>query len=185
MKNVILINSAILGIILVLSAYAGYIQAENSPEKARDLFEKLRNEFEPLLNLPVYLIPLAIFANNTIKSFFLILSGVIVGVIPFLFIGYNGYIIGLIINIAGQERGIGNVILSLLPHGILEIPAVLLSGGLGIWIGAGVLKTLAGNKEDVRSRVGYSLRIFLRVVVPMLFVAAIIETFISPYISSL
>ncbi len=185
MKSRIFGYSVLLFVILIISAYAGFIHAEKNPGKARDVFEKLRNEFEPILNLPVYLLPFAIFANNAIKSFLLVFSGVIFGIIPVLFVAYNGYIIGIVIVIAGGERGIGNVLLSLLPHGIFEIPAVILSGALGMWLGSAMLEKLRGKEGDIGKRMSYSLRIFVRIVIPMLFIASFIETFISPYISSL
>jgi len=185
MKNKLFVYSAVLFGILFFSAYAGYLSAEKNPERAGVIFEKLKNEFEPILNLPLFLLPIAIFANNAIKSFLLILSGVAFGIIPVLFVAYNGYIIGIVISIAGGERGVGNVLLSLLPHGVFEIPAVILSGALGIWLGSGMIERLRGRDGDLKWRLGYSIRIFLRVAVPMLLIASIIETFISPYISSM
>jgi stage II sporulation protein M len=47
----------------------------------------------------------------------------------------NGFAIGMLFNFVGKMHGVGIVILQLMPHGIIEIPALLISASIGLRIG--------------------------------------------------
>ena len=66
----------------------------------------------------------------------------------------------------------------LFPHGIFEIPAVIISLGLGLRLGITLMfKTKKFKKESFSS-----LLVFLLVVTPLLIIAAIIEGFLVFFI---
>jgi stage II sporulation protein M len=113
-----------------------------------------------------------IFWNNLKASFFAIVLGVTFGILPLVILVTNGYLLGLVSRLAVNERGILTM-WQLLPHGIFELPAIIISIGIGIKIGADMFK------GDVKKGLNYNFRegfrFFVFVVLPLLFVAAIIE----------
>lgn len=87
--------------------------------------------------------------------------------------------IGIVI---GYGTGIINnnliVITSLLPHGIIEVCALLIAATLGLWF------AMEQSVKDVLGYRGIGM-IFIKIVVPAIFVAAIIETYVTPYLVTL
>jgi len=75
-----------------------------------------------------------IFINNLKSSFFAIFCGILFGIIPFAILIVNGYVLGFVANKTTVLAGY-SVLWRLLPHGIFELPAVLISIGIGIAFG--------------------------------------------------
>ena len=77
--------------------------------------------------------------NNNIKTaFFGVVSGIYLAVFPIIIVIFNGYVLGFVaekaVNSPVNTEGI-LVLWRLLPHGIFELPAILISIGLGIKLG--------------------------------------------------
>lgn len=76
--------------------------------------------------------------NNMKTALVGMMSGIYLGIYPILIILFNGYVIGFV-----GEKAVSNplnnegifILWRLLPHGIFEIPAILISIGLGIKAG--------------------------------------------------
>jgi stage II sporulation protein M len=113
-----------------------------------------------------------IFWNNLKVGFAGLFFGVLAGVVPFLFVLTNGYIIGIVSRMAVNEGGFG-VLWRLLPHGVFELPAIFLSLGLGIKLGTFICKKDVGN--SFKDYFKNSLRVFFLFILPLLFLASIIE----------
>ncbi|MCD4815833.1 MAG: stage II sporulation protein M, partial [Methanosarcinales archaeon] len=81
-----------------------------------------------------------------------------------------------------QEYGILVVLFALLPHGIIELPMIFISASMGLRLGVLAFQKIFRIKEE-EIRFKYELfsaiRFFVTVIVPLLFIAAIIETFIT------
>lgn len=75
-----------------------------------------------------------IITNNIKSSFFALFFGIFFGILPFLIIVINGFLLGFVANLAVSSEG-WMVLWKLLPHGFFEIPAVLISVGVGIKLG--------------------------------------------------
>ncbi|MFN3384513.1 MAG: stage II sporulation protein M [Archaeoglobaceae archaeon] len=163
-----------LTLIFLGSCYLGYLLAETYPSVVEKEIETIREFFRSLSSEKIS--PLEIFAliflNNSIKSFIAMLLGVFFGVIPILFIFLNGLIIGFFASFIGSEIGIITFLLLLLPHGILEIPAVILACSYGFLLGVEFLR----DRKNLRKHVSKAILNFVRFVLPMLLVAAFIET---------
>lgn len=113
-----------------------------------------------------------IFFNNLQSSFFGMIFGVLIGVFPIIVTVINGYLLGFVFLISVKTEG-SLVLWRLLPHGIFELPAVFISLGLGLKFG-----TFIFQKKKINSLMEYlwnSLRVFLFIILPLLFIAAIIE----------
>ncbi len=127
---------------------------------------------------------LGIFLNNVIAS------GIssLLGVIPFLFLpmfslASNAIIIGLI-GAVYQTNGIGwwAFLVGVLPHGVIEIPALVLGVTLGVHLCFKLSKTILRRsfKGELKQAVIGCLRIYLLWLTPLFFLAAFIETFMTP-----
>ena len=141
-----------------------------------DLLGTLMDSFKPFLTLPPWKLFLAILLNNSVKSFVILLTGIMFGFIPLLAVATNGYILGIAYLFAASEFGYVQAAKAVLPHGVLEIPAVILSAAYGLWLGVTFSKRirqrdLVGFGDQVR----HAIRMFFLVVFPLFVVAALIE----------
>jgi stage II sporulation protein M len=160
-----------------------------SPELNGSTLEELVQTLKPIVDSlgslgPVALI-LFIFLNNAIKALISMVLGIIVGLPTLFFVGTNGFIIGVTIAALHSHVGYGIIAASLVPHGIIEIPILLLTSALGLKIGAESVRFLTGQVSSVKSHLVRSLQIYVKWVLACLFVAAIIEVLITPLIISL
>ncbi len=110
-----------------------------------------------------------IFSNNLLVCFISIILGIFLGVFPFLILMSNGYLIGYVAQKAVFQEGI-LILWKLIPHGIFEIPAILLSVGLGFKMGSSLFR-----KNDFRQNFKNAMMVFLFVIVGLLIIAALIE----------
>jgi len=75
-----------------------------------------------------------IIANNTQSAFFGMILGIFLGIFPLGVLIVNGYILGFVASkTVALERFL--IMWRLLPHGIFEIPAILISVALGLRLG--------------------------------------------------
>ena len=111
--------------------------------------------------------------------------GVGLGIIPILFVAGNGIILSMLADTISRQQGTLFVIAALLPHGIIEVPMVLISAGIGLRLGHTMYPSLIGMKTDIKTELREGIGFYMRVIVPLLFVAAMIETFVTPLIASL
>lgn len=171
--------------VFIFSLIAGLLVSLKDLGLSENYLEVLKNSFGWIKTLSPIEIVLLIFLNNAVKSLFSIVLGAGLGIIPIIFIGGNGIIIGLIVNEVSKEQGIIFVLAALLPHGIIEIPMVLISAGLGFRLGYSMYVSMKGEKRDMRYELTESLHVFMKIIMPLLFVAAVIETFVTPLVVSM
>ena len=122
----------------------------------------------------------AIFLNNTLKTVLAILLGSLFGVIPAVFLLGNGIALGVIFSLSAQTRGLWLSLLSIVPHGLLELPAVFLGTSIGLMVGSRVMKQFFSRPETtIGSELVQGLRFFITVILPLLFIAALVEAFLT------
>jgi len=114
---------------------------------------------------------LFILENNILTSAFGMLFGLFFGLIPLVLVFFNGYVLGFVASKSVAASG-ASVLLRLVPHGIFEIPALILSLGLGLRLGL----FLFTRKKKFLDESAKILKTFLLVVLPLLIIAALIET---------
>lgn len=168
--------------VFFVALFAGYTASANFPDMADRLMEGFSARFAPLLSMPPIFIMLGIFLNNAFVSLLFLVLGLVLGIFPVLLIAFNGYIVGVISHIAAQERGLAFIVLALLPHGIIELPMVFLSAGIGLRLGHQVFAALIGRHTEIKKEFKEGMRFYLSWILPLLFLAAIVETFITPLI---
>nr|WP_303716270.1 stage II sporulation protein M [Methanoculleus marisnigri] len=125
-----------------------------------------------------------LFLNNLATCLLLFLGGASLGVVTALILSVNGLLIGAVTELVRQQQGLLYIAAALVPHGIFEIPALLIAGGLGLLLGRELLAEWQGV-GDAAAGAPPPARLFLRAVVPLLAVAAVVEAFITPAILSM
>lgn len=80
---------------------------------------------------------------------------------------------------------VGPVLAMLWPHGILEVPAVMLAAAAGLRMGASVLAPPRGFTlgETLLQGLADLIKLLLLVVIPLLAVAAVVEIYVTPRIA--
>ncbi|WP_048084315.1 stage II sporulation protein M [Archaeoglobus profundus] len=171
--------------VFLLSTYIGYQWAASHPDQAETFIKQIFESLSFVKDLPQAMIFAVIFVNNTVKSFVNMLLGLAFGVIPVLFIAINGFTIGVVSAVVSKNVGLLKVLLMLIPHGILEIPAVLIACSYGLKLGIATLNRARGVSVDIKFEIKRAVRAYLKYVMPMLLVAAFIETYVTPIISQI
>jgi len=184
-RQKVLIRNLILATgIFFVSLVLGALIGQNTVE---ELMRQLGAVLEPLAstgNLSILLV-LIIFLNNAIKALGLVFLGILLGLPPLLFIVVNGFILGGLGSALESVKGWGYVMASFVPHGVIEIPVILLAAALGLTVGMESLKWLVRRESRVKLQLSDCLRVYLRWILPGLAVAAIIEVFVTPLLIGL
>lgn len=148
------------------------------PGKER-LIGTLEAALEPFRSLSGPRLFLVILINNTVKAFLVMILGLLFGLAPLLAVTWNGYILGVAYLYASAALGYGGAFLSLVPHGIFEIPAVVLSSAYGLWLGAAVVGRLRGGKRaGLGARIRRAVLVYVKVILPLFVIAAFIEAYL-------
>lgn len=167
LKNYIIFSLVVFALFTVI----GLIYPTLFQEQILELIKSLILQTQNLR--PLELISF-IMANNLRVAFFGMLLGIVFGIIPTLALIVNGYVLGFVLHRSVLDQGI-LIIWRLLPHGIFEIPAILISTALGIKLGI--------NLRHIKPNFKSAVRIFLLIVVPLLVIAGIIEGLLIAFIS--
>ncbi len=123
---------------------------------------------------PLWMVALRTFARvffqNSLSSFLNIIFGLLIGIFPLFNIFFNGGFVGWYTQ--GQNP---TVFLAIVPHGIFELPAFLLSAAIGLRLGREVLKRK--GERHLKRELWDGLRMYLILILPLLLIAALIESF--------
>ncbi len=185
MRYNLLTLSGVTSAVFLISTYLGFVWADQNPSLAKSVLDEFSAGFDFIKELPHYVIFSFILANNSIKSLVSMVLGVLFGIAPIVFIAINGFVIGVVLNVKGAEIGFYNVLVMLLPHGIIEIPAVLIACTYGLWLGLKTFDRVRGKDVNISQCLKKALMVYLKVVLPMLLIAAFVETYITPIIALL
>jgi len=88
---------------------------------------RLGGIFKTIRELPSWQLMIFIFLHNSTAAFLMIILGLFFGIPPLISIAANGLLAGIVISKAVTQKGIGFTLATILPHGIFEIPAVILA----------------------------------------------------------
>jgi len=115
--------------------------------------------------------------NNVMASILILVSGVLIGIVPVFAVGSNGFVLGVLYRHVSEMTGYSKAGLMVLPHGVFEIPALLISASYGLWLGVMVIRRMRGKEDTLlRFQIELAFRRYFAVVFPLLVVAAAIET---------
>jgi stage II sporulation protein M len=183
-QKVLIRNLILAASIFFVSLVLGTLIGRNTVE---GLMGQLGAILEPLaltgkLTMLLFLI---IFINNAIKALGIIFLGILLGLPPLLFIVLNGFILGGLGSVLESVHGWRYVMASFVPHGVIEIPVILLAAALGFTVGMESLKWLVRRESQVKLQLSNGLKVYVRWILPGLAVAAIIEVLVTPLLIGL
>jgi stage II sporulation protein M len=165
-------------LLFVLSLRLGYASANAHPKEAEELFLQLSQSFSSLRSVNIMAMFLFIFVNNAIKSFAVMALGAFFGIIPVFFISINGLLLGLISSVVIRQHGASYLFAGTIPHGILELPAVLIAASYGMQLGKRYYRKIK-YREPFKTHFLRATEKMVRFVLPILALASFIETFIT------
>jgi len=183
-KNLMLIS---LGLFLLGSISGFYIfkvLLNNNLEVINSFLKEFQDMFGPLEEMTSLELFFTIFYINTRTSFLIMMLGVFVGFFPFLSLWGNGTVVGLLYGKFIAEGGNSLVFLmGILPHGVIEIPAILIAASQGFRLGKEIISPPPGKSrsESLRVNIRKGLKLFA-LIIPLLLIAALIEVYISAYL---
>ena len=121
-----------------------------------------------------------IFLNNALKTLMAIMLGIVLGIVPALFLLANGVVLGVVFLISTQAHGLWLSTLAVLPHGMIELPAVFLGTSIGLMLGDRAVKRLRRKSAaSMAGEFGRALKFFIMPIVPLLIAAALVEAFVT------
>ena len=125
----------------------------------------------------------AIFANNLTAAF----SAILWGLVPFAYLaafplGFNFFLIGALgVYYVRSGSSLGVYLVGILPHGVFELPALVLFCAVGLYLCSRVTARVRGDKEvRILRTLSEVSTLFLYVILPLLAAAALIETYVTP-----
>jgi stage II sporulation protein M len=183
-QKVLIRNLILAASIFFISLILGTLIGQNIVE---GIMGQLGTILEPLaltgkLTILLFFI---IFINNAIKALGIIFLGILLGLPPLLFIVLNGFILGGLGSALESVNGWRYVMASFVPHGMIEIPVILLAAALGFTVGMESLKWLIRRESQVKLQLSNGLKVYVRWILPGLAVAAIIEVLVTPLLIGL
>ena len=170
------IRPYILVLILIFAAsfLAGTVAPSAIRQQMAEMFQVVVGNYRGLAGGMLFF---NILVQNVMATIFVILSGVIVGIIPTFAISSNGFGLGVLYRQASEVSGYSKAAIKILPYGVFEIPALLIAASYGLWIGVMAIRRMRGKESTLlRFHMEHAFRRYFAVVFPLLIVAAAIET---------
>jgi uncharacterized membrane protein SpoIIM required for sporulation len=121
-----------------------------------------------------------IMTNNLSVAFSMFALGITAGLGTMWMLVVNGLLIG-VIGAATARAGMALLLWSFVaPHGVLELPAIIIAGGSGLEIARGLLFPGLLPRRDSLAFAGARATKLLMGTIPLLVIAGVIEGFFSP-----
>ncbi|MDQ0918074.1 stage II sporulation protein M [Paenibacillus sp. V4I5] len=152
---------------------------EGQMQGLKSLSQSLSNKDNPQLWFFIF-----IFLNNAIKSVVIIFLGLLLGILPLFMLIANGMILGYVLSLQTHESTLSIVLKGILPHGIIEIPVILIACAYGLKLGLLVWKSgaqlfVSDKDKTARAELVKILHLTKPLIVSiivLLLVAAVIES---------
>lgn len=165
-----------------IGAVAGIIALAWLPEAATGVEDSVAQFVQVAQGLGPAGLFVFIVVNNVVKAAVMMGLGLVFGLVPIFFLVSNGIVLSVAAALIAQQAGVWATIGGLLPHGVIEVPAVLLAAAVGLRLGALTIERLRRPDTKVKAEIVKAWRFFVALVLPALIVAALIETFVTPVI---
>jgi len=134
-----------------------------------------------LAPLPQFIVFVIILIKNVSVLLFSFIFSPILCLVPILSLTLNGWLLASVSSIIVQEKSLGFVLAGLLPHGIIELPALIL--GEAAALSFGTVAIIALFRKEKREQLLPNLKKNLRrllIALALFLPAAIIETYVTP-----
>jgi len=166
-------------LIFVFGIFYGYFTVQTAPHEIETVLEELRKLYEPVFEMSSLGQFLFVLLNNGVALTLIIFSSVIFGFFPFLALLSNGTVLGIVAFFSQQNFSWSVFFLGTLPHGIIELPVLILAGAIGLKIGQTVFQRVMKKEVSIKKELSAALEFFWKILLPFLALAAAIEIFIT------
>lgn len=122
----------------------------------------------------------AILTNNIGVSFMAFAGGIAAGLGTLYLMFFNGMEIATVLTACAQAHMAKDLLSFMAAHGALELPSIFIAGGAGLRLAVGLLFPGALSRRDSLALGAREAIRLLAGVVPLLFVAGMLEAFLSP-----
>ncbi|APB74152.1 MULTISPECIES: stage II sporulation protein M [Paenibacillus] len=148
-----------------------------------EVAQRLQNSEHPQWSFFVF-----IFFNNAIKCVLVIFMGAVFGIVPFIFLIVNGMVLGFVVHLqTDMGRSMYEVVVKgLLPHGVIELPVLIIACAFGLKFGINIMSTIGTSLGLKRKGTGPVWDVFMKQTlrvsiwsVILLLIAAAIESGIT------
>lgn len=163
------------------SMFAGYYLGDSI---SLELLEEVMGSLPDLEGFDLVQIFFFIVFNNVTKTFFWMILGVMGGLPPLFFAVLNGFFIGHFSYNVALDYSLGFIAAALIPHGVIEIPTILLSSAAGMGLGYALINRLRGN-GSLKEEFGKALLLYFTKILPLLILAAVLEVTLTPIVVAL
>ena len=164
----------ILTLIFAVSFLAGMLAPSSIRQQMTEVFQAVVGNYGGLAGGMLFF---NILVQNVMATIFVLISGVLGGIIPTFAIGSNAFGLGVLYRQAAEVAGYSTAALKVLPYGVFEIPALLIAASYGLWLGVTAVRRMRGKESTLlRVNIEHAFRRYFAVVFPLLIVAAAIET---------
>ena len=181
-----------IGCVLMLSGILiGFVQADKVDAVAREMLGQIKEIADKIGSSNNASTAFrVIFLNNVVSAVLMIVFGVLFAVFPIYGMVTNGLLLGYILQKMGSAgfNALQIFVVGILPHGIIELPAVIFAAGIGIRYGALTIRTFTSLwnrsvREEVKSAWLYNVKQFpvaVLTIVVLLGIAGLIESVVTP-----
>jgi stage II sporulation protein M len=180
-KKYIVLSAVVFFIAFIFGALFSFIY----PILAKEALNELVKAFSFLFDFEPIEMGIFLFLNNSIKIFLFMFLGVICAVPTIFFLILNGWILGYVVGVSFPELGLNGIFHSVFLHGIFELSGLFLGSAIGIVLGISVCKETKNKafkifplSDNLKKLFISSFRVFSYIILPLLFIAALIETYL-------
>ncbi len=165
--------------LMAFSFAIGSAFALTMPDQAQQIMNLIAGQFDGFEDKDSFGLMVSLFLHNALICALMAILGIALGFITLLLVFDNGLMIGLIGTMAAGRIGLPIALAAILPHGIIEIPAMMLSSAIGLYLGYCILVRLFGRRIGLTKEILESAKMFVAMVLPMLLVAAFVESYVT------
>lgn len=164
-------------------AFVGFVISSVYPSLIVSSIDSLIDMAEKVSDLSFVGLVAFIFLNNSFVALMASIGGLLFAFLPIFIIVVNGFVLGIVYYLTVDIASSGFFLMGVLPHGVIEIPAILFSTAIGIWLGLAFLDLLFKGNEDrvsIKKKIKRAFYTYFTIIIPLLFVAALVEMFLTP-----
>jgi len=161
-------------LVFLLSAIYGFVFYNN----LGFLDNLLKNILSQVKDVTGAKLTFYILLNNAQSALFSMILGIFFGFVPIFNSLFNGLVIGYVLARVSNLDGIGEL-WRIIPHGIFELPAIFIALGIGLRLGLSLFDKV--ERSHLANRVYRAILVFVFVVLPLLMIAAIIESLLISF----
>jgi stage II sporulation protein M len=163
-----------IGLIVVMIMPAGIVSLFSEELADLEEFGSLLDPFQATTALFIF------FKNVSVLLFSFIFSPVLC-LLPVLALVLNGSLLSFVSVIVSREESLSLLLAGVLPHGVFEIPAVIIGEAAALSFGVTTIKALLSRNKPVPLLPTFKQNLlYLLIAFALLVPAAVIETFVTP-----